>query len=144
MREESPFPPLSCTGPSPDMSLETRRYAPGLVVALVVVLAAVAAGLGSASSARGDVYFSGTIPNEWVQNNAWNTYTYNEAVNCYCSGSGPLVGIKQIHTNGQELYNYSARGNIDICHGPDYTRTLCANLSSNSISITCDRITTPC
>lgn len=122
------------------------RRAIGLTVALAALLAAVAASLAVASPAHGapTQYFSGTIPTEWVLNTAWNYYTYNEAVNCFCSGSGPLVGIKQVHTDGTELWYYTAQGNIDICHGPDYTRTLCANLSSNSISITCYRETVTC
>ena len=126
--------------------IATDRSTLGVALALAALLAAVVASVGGVSPARAATqYYSGTLTaNTWLEEAGWNYYTYNEAVNCVCGGSGPTVGIKQIHTNGQELWYYTAPGNIDICHGADYTRTMCANLTSNSISLTCYRQTSPC
>lgn len=115
----------------------------GLMLALATVLVAMAAGLGSTSPANGaSQYFSGVIPPEWVLSTTWNYWTYNEAVNCFCNG--PVVGIKQKHPDGLEDWYRTAAGNIDICHSTVYSQTLCANLSSYSISLSCYRQTTPC
>jgi hypothetical protein len=115
-----------------------------MMLSLAVLLVAIAAALGAASPAKTapTQYFSGAIPREWVLNPLWNYYSYNEAFNCWCSG--PLVGIKQVLTDGREVRYYTGRGEMDICGSGIYSRTLCANLSSGTISITCFRETGPC
>jgi hypothetical protein len=115
-----------------------------MLLCLATVLVATTAGLGVASPATARTqYFSGSIPPEWVESPSWNYWVDNEAFNCYCGG--PVVGIKQKLTNGSEVRYYTAQGEVDICGVPGaYSRTLCANLSSGTISITCYRETGAC
>jgi hypothetical protein len=115
-----------------------------MMLCLAMLLVALAVALGAASHAKAapTVYFSGAIPREWVLNPSWNYWSYNEAFNCWCNG--PLVGVKQVLTDGREIRYYTGHGEMDICSSGAYSRTECANLSSGTISITCSRETGPC
>lgn len=120
-----------------------RTIGPVLLwIATLVVALAVSLGAGSPAKAAPTQYFSGAIPPEWVEDVSWNYWSYNEAFNCWCSG--PLVGVKQKLTDGSEVRYYTGYGEIDICGSGIYSRTLCGNLSSGTISITCYRETGPC
>jgi hypothetical protein len=112
--------------------------------AIALALAALA-GLSTASPAGAYFqYFSGSLCspcNAWW--NGWNYYHYNWAFNS-SDPNGPLVRVQEHRPNGTWVYTYSANGQIDICHGADYTETGCANISGGSISLTCYNWTQTC
>jgi hypothetical protein len=130
---------VDCDGPR-----SSHRFA-GWFALLAIAVACVAVAGTTASPARAYFqYFSGSICSPcdaWWD--GWNYYHYNWAFNS-SNPNGPLVRVQEHRPNGSWVYTYSANGQVDICHGADYTETGCANISGGSISLTCYNWTQTC